>query len=53
MRRIIEGPEMNIVSHDVWKSFDLLLKKKGYELEQPFSSLLVHTPRGPYADCVD
>ena len=52
MRRIIEGPEMNIVSHDVWKSFDLLLKKKGYELEQPFSSLLVHTPRGPYADCV-
>jgi predicted nucleotidyltransferase len=41
--RIIEGLEMDIVSHDVKKFFGLLLKKNGYVLEQLFSPLLVHT----------
>ena len=34
--RIIEGMEMDIVSHDVRKFFTLLLKKNGYVLEQLF-----------------
>src|ERR1700690_3264771 len=33
---IIEGLEMDIVSHDVRKFFKLLLKKNGYVLEQLF-----------------
>ncbi len=41
--RIIEGLEMDIVSHDVKKFFSLLLKKNGYVLEQLFSPLIVHT----------
>lgn len=41
--RIIEGLEMDIVSHDVRKFFGLLLKKNGYVLEQLFSPLVVHT----------
>lgn len=41
--RIIEGLEMDIVSHDVRKFFSLLLKKNGYVLEQLFSPLIVHT----------
>jgi predicted nucleotidyltransferase len=41
--RIIEGVEMDIVSHDVRKFFGLLLKKNGYVLEQLFSPLIVHT----------
>ena len=32
--RVIEGLEMDIVSHDVRKFFRLLLKKNGYVLEQ-------------------
>lgn len=40
--RIIEGLEMDIVSHDVCKFFGLLLKKNGYVLEQLFSPLVVH-----------
>src|SRR5438874_3113552 len=44
--RIIEGLEMDIVSHDVRKFFGLLLKKNGYVLEQLFSPLIVHaTPK--------
>jgi len=39
--RIIEGLEMDIVSHDVRKFFGLLLKKNGYVLEQLFSPLVV------------
>jgi predicted nucleotidyltransferase len=39
--RIIEGLEMDIVSHDVKKFFGLLLKKNGYVLEQLFSPLIV------------
>ena len=41
--RIIEGLEMDIVSHDVKKFFALLLKKNGYVLEQLFSPLVVQT----------
>ncbi len=41
--RVIEGLEMDIVSHDVRKFFSLLLKKNGYVLEQLFSPLVVHT----------
>src|SRR6266404_3112693 len=41
--RVIEGLEMDIVSHDVRKFFGLLLKKNGYVLEQLFSPLVVRT----------
>ena len=41
--RVIEGLEMDIVSHDMRKFFGLLLKKNGYVLEQVFSPLIVHT----------
>src|SRR5690349_21641039 len=41
--RVIEGLEMDIVSHDARKFFKLLLKKNGYVLEQLFSPLIVHT----------
>ena len=41
--RVIEGLEMDIVSHDVKKFFRLLLKKNGYVLEQLYSPLIVHT----------
>jgi predicted nucleotidyltransferase len=41
--RVIDGLEMDIVSHDVKKFFGLLLKKNGYVLEQLFSPLIIHT----------
>ena len=41
--RVIEGLEMDIVSHDARKFFRLLLKKNGYVLEQLFSPLIVQT----------
>src|SRR5882724_751615 len=41
--RVLEGLEMDIVSHDARKFFGLLLKKNGYVLEQLFSPLIVHT----------
>ena len=41
--RLIEGLDMDIVSHDVKKFFKLLLKKNGYVLEQLYSPLVVHT----------
>jgi len=41
--RVIEGLEMDIVSHDARKFMKLLLKKNGYVLEQLFSPLVVHT----------
>jgi predicted nucleotidyltransferase len=40
---VIEGLEMDIVSHDVRKFFGLLLKKNGYVLEQLYPPLIVHT----------
>ena len=41
--RVIEGLEMDIVSHDVRKFFRLLLTRNGYVLEQLYSPLMVHT----------
>jgi predicted nucleotidyltransferase len=41
--RIIEGLDMDIVSHDVKKFIHLLLKKNGYVLEQLYSPLIVHS----------
>jgi predicted nucleotidyltransferase len=41
--RAIDGLEMDIVSHDARKFFNLLLKKNGYVLEQLYSPLVVHT----------
>src|SRR6185369_16775381 len=41
--RIVEGLEMDIVSHDLRKFFGLLLKKNGYVLEQLYSPLIVRT----------
>lgn len=41
--RIIESLDMDIVSHDVKKFMNLLLKKNGYVLEQLYSPLIVHT----------
>src|SRR3954464_12578623 len=41
--RVIEGLEMDIVSHDIRKFFKLMLKKNGYVLEQLFSPLVLHT----------
>lgn len=41
--RVIEGLEMDIVSHDARKFFKLLLSKNGYVLEQLYSPLIVQT----------
>src|SRR5208283_3936592 len=41
--RVIDGLDMDIVSHDVRKFFGVLLKKNGYVLEQLSSPLIVHT----------
>src|SRR5215213_5810928 len=41
--RVIDGLEMDIVTHDVKKFFGLMLKKNGYVLEQLYSPLVVHT----------
>jgi predicted nucleotidyltransferase len=41
--RVVEGLEMDIVTHDIRKFFGLLLKKNGYVLEQLFSPLVVQT----------
>lgn len=41
--RIIEGLDMDIVSHDVKKFMHLLLKKNGYVLEQLYSPLIVQS----------
>src|ERR1700750_2885198 len=35
--------EMDLVTHDVRKFFEMLLKRNGYVLEQLFSPLIVHT----------
>lgn len=44
-RQVIEGLEMDIVSHDVRKFFGLLLEQNGYALEQLYSPLVVKTTR--------
>ena len=38
-----DGPEIDLVTHDVKKFFALLLKKNGYVLEQIFSPLILLT----------
>lgn len=40
---VIDGLEIDFVTHDIRKFFGLLLKKNGYVLEQLFSPLVVHT----------
>lgn len=41
--RVIEGLEIDLVSHEVKKFLGLLLKKNGYVLEQLYSPLIVQT----------
>ena len=41
--RIIDGLEMDIVTHDIRKFFRMLLKKNGYVLEQLYSPLVVRS----------
>jgi hypothetical protein len=38
-----EGAEMDLVTHDVLKFFEMLLKRNGYVLEQLYSPLVVRT----------
>jgi uncharacterized protein len=38
-----EGVEVDLVTHDVFKFFGLMLKKNGYVLEQVYSPLVVET----------
>src|SRR5215471_13280340 len=38
--RVIEGLEIDVVTHDIRKFFGLLLKKNGYVLEQLYSPLV-------------
>jgi len=40
---IHDGLEIDLVTHDAKKFFELMLKKNGYVLEQVFSPLIVHT----------
>ncbi|MCB1692217.1 MAG: nucleotidyltransferase domain-containing protein, partial [Pseudomonadales bacterium] len=40
---IHDGVEMDLVTHDAKKFFELMLKKNGYVLEQLLSPLVVHT----------
>ncbi|MFK7777068.1 MAG: nucleotidyltransferase domain-containing protein [Gimesia sp.] len=55
---IHEGLEIDLVTHDVNKFFNLMLKKNGYVLEQLLSPLIVHTTpeheelKSIAADCV-
>jgi predicted nucleotidyltransferase len=41
--RMVDGLELDLVTHDVRKFFLLLMKKNGYVLEQLLSPLVVHT----------
>lgn len=55
---IHDGLEIDLVTHDAKKFFELMLKKNGYVLEQLLSPLVVHTTpehmelRGIAAKCV-
>jgi predicted nucleotidyltransferase len=40
---VLDGLEIDLVSHDVRKFFSLLLKRNGYVLEQVCSPLVLHT----------
>ncbi len=41
--RVIDGLEIDLVTHDARKFFGLMLKKNGYVLEQLYSPLIVRT----------
>lgn len=41
--KIHDGLEIDLVTHDAFKFFELLLKRNGYVLEQLLSPLIVHT----------
>jgi predicted nucleotidyltransferase len=41
--RVVDGMEVDLVTHDVAKFFRMLLKRNGYVLEQLYSPLVVHT----------
>ncbi len=41
--RVIEGKEIDLVTHDARKFFTLMLRRNGYVLEQLFSPLVVQT----------
>ena len=43
---IHDGLEIDLVTHDAKKFFELMLKKNGYVLEQLYSPLVVHTTAG-------
>lgn len=43
LSEVIDGWEIDLVTHDVKKFFLLLLKKNGYVLEQLYSPLVIHT----------
>lgn len=38
-----DGLEIDLVSHDIYKFFEMLLKRNGYVLEQLYSPLILHT----------
>ncbi|MGL5063712.1 MAG: nucleotidyltransferase domain-containing protein [Microcoleus sp.] len=40
-----EGLEIDLVTHDIKKFFDLMLKRNGYVLEQLYSPLIVYTTK--------
>lgn len=41
MSRVVDGREIDLVSHDVGKYFGLMLRKNGYVMEQVFSPLVI------------
>jgi hypothetical protein len=43
LSHVRDGVEMDLVTHDLRKYFNLLLKNSGYALEQVLSPLVVHT----------
>jgi predicted nucleotidyltransferase len=43
LSKIREGLEVDLVTHDVEKFFQMLLKKNGYVLEQLYSPLVIHS----------
>lgn len=43
LSEVIDGWEIDLVTHDVKKFFLLLLKRNGYVLEQLYSPLVIHT----------
>src|SRR5215475_13155309 len=41
--KIHDGLEIDLVTHDVFKFFEMMLKRNGYVMEQIFSPLVVYT----------